>query len=470
MIIIGRKKEQNILSRLANSKRPEFLAVYGRRRVGKTYLIKEFFNNKFCFYATGVYKENMKTQLKRFKKQLNEYGLNVVPELKNWFDAFDELRKLIEQSNKKYQDNKKIIFIDEASWLDTAKSDFKASLDYFWNTYASTKEDILLIICASSTSWIIDNVLHDKGGLYNRITEKIKLNPFTLSETKKLLEYNGASITNKDVFDFYMVFGGIPYYINKIDNKLSISQNVDELLFKEDGALKDEYNYLFSSLFKKYQNHLNVVEYMAKRRCGVSRKELIESGMIQSGGGLSLVLNELEQCGFIRKYNVGTGSNNSLYQVIDHFTLFANSFITNNKIDSWMNFINTPSYYSWAGYSFETLCLNHINEIKDILKIGGIISKEYSFTNNKKGGAQINLVIDRSDNVINLCEMKYSNSMFEITADYYDNLINKIEVFRTETKNKKAIHLTMITLNGIKKNQYSNIVINEINANDFIND
>lgn len=468
MIIIGRKKEQDILTRLADSKRPEFLAIYGRRRVGKTYLIKEFFNNKFCFYATGVYKEKTKKQLNRFRNQLIEYGLQNVENLNSWFEAFNELKRLLEQSNIKYQGKKKIVFIDEASWLDSARSDFKESLDYFWNTYASTKEDVLLILCTSSTSWIIDNVLHDKGGLYNRVTEKIKLNPFSISETKKLFEYNGMNITNKDVFDYYMVFGGIPFYINKLDNKLSISQNIDELLFKEDGALRYEYNYLFSSLFKNYQNHLKIIEYIAKRKCGVSRKELVEGNIIQSGGALTTILNELEQCGFIRKYNVGSGNNNSQYQVIDHFALFANSFMINNKIDSWITYINTPSYYSWSGYSFEMLCLNHINEIKDALKIGGVLSKEYGFINNKKGGAQIDLVIDRADNVINLCEMKYSDSLFEITANYYEKLINKIDVFRNEIKNKKAIHLTMITLNGTKKNQYSNIVINDIKVVDFL--
>ena len=472
MNIIGRKKEQEVLEKLSNSNKPEFLVVYGRRRVGKTYLIKQYFNNKFSFYATGLLNQNMKGQLLAFNNSLINSGYGDKSAIKTWFEAFNRLINLIESENIKRDSktNKIVIFLDETPWLDTPKSDFKSALDYFWNSYASTNPDILLIVCGSATSWIVNNILTDKGGFYNRITKKMLIMPFTLSECNQFYKENNILFSNKQVIESYMIFGGIPYYLDLLDKRISLAQNVDELLFKENGELHYEYAHLFSSLFKKSNKHLAIVNELSKRKYGMTRNELSSIDSIGGGSTLTITLSELEECGFIRKYHdYKSSKNNPLYQLIDPFVLFANEFIKNEKIDSWMEYINTPSYYSWCGYSFEIVCLNHIEKIKELLGISGVSSNNYSFRGNYNNkGAQIDLVIDRKDDVINICEMKYSNGLFEIDKDYEEALMNKINVFRNVTKTKKALRLTLVTNEGLSHNKYSDIVINEINFEEIL--
>ena len=472
MEIIGRNKEQDILSKLSESNKPEFLVVYGRRRVGKTFLIKQYFNNKFSFYATGLLNEKTKGQLAAFNNSLVKYGLKNKKKLENWMDAFSMLTDLIESGNiiRDSKTNKIVIFIDEAPWLDTARSDFKSALDYFWNSYASSNPDILLIVCGSATSWIVNNILTDKGGFYNRVTKKMLISPFTIDECNEYYKKNNIVFSNRQVIESYMIFGGIPYYLNLLDKRLSLAQNVDELIFNENGELHFEINHLFSSLFKHSSIHSSIIDELAKRKKGISRKELVDNMKISSGSGLTTALKELEECGFIRKYNdYKFQKNNPIYQMIDPFTLFAYEFLLNGKVYSWMEYLNTPGYYSWRGYSFEILCLNHISKIKEVLGISGVISKEYSFFESYKNkGAQIDLIIDRNDDVINICEIKCSNTEYEVDKDYETDLLNKIDVFRNVTKTKKALRLTMITNEGLVHNKYSDIIMNEINFSEII--
>ena len=471
MRIIGRLEEQEKLKYILNSNKPEFVVVYGRRRVGKTYLIKEFFNDSFSFYASGVLSNKMKDELNSFNQSLLDYGSNDKTTLTSWFDAFNRLKMMIENNiikiDKRY--NKRIIFFDELPWFDTQKSDFKGAFDYFWNTYASRLNNLVLIVCGSATSWILSNLLNDRGGFHNRITSKIYLKPFNLKETKELVNnFNGNNLSDKEIIETYMIFGGIPYYLNFINYNYSLAQNVDNLFFKEGGELENEFNNLFSSLFNKYENHAKIVEELSKKRIGLTRKELLDKTNLSSGSSFSKVLMELEECGFIRKYNNYQKKNNeSLYQIIDPFTLFSLSHLKNKKVESWLNYIGQPSYNSWSGYAFEIVCLNHIKQIKEALSIAGIDSLVYSFYSNKEGGAQIDLLIDRRDNIINLCEMKYSISPYTITSNYDENILNKIKVFKEITNTKKSIIVTFITLNGISKNKHSSIVIREITALDL---
>lgn len=468
MNIIGRKREIDIINKCLESKRPEFLAVYGRRRTGKTYLVKEFFNQQFSFYTTGIPNVNTREQLKVFREALLRYGHADRKIPKDWFEAFSCLRDLLESQGVRRDPvtKKRVVFLDELPWMDTARSDFRSALDYFWNSWGSSQSDLLLIVCGSATSWIIDNIVSDHGGFYNRVTKQIHLQPFSLGECEALLRNNGFDLGRSQVAMCYMVFGGIPYYLNLMDSRLSLAQNIDELVFNPDGELHFEFDRLFRSLFSKADLHTRIIEALGKKKMGLTRKELVEDFGIQSANGLTVALSELEQCGFIRKYqNLPNASKNHLYQLIDPFTLFAITFLKNGTTSRWMEFIDTPGFYSWSGNAFEIVCLNHVRQIRQALGISGIASNAYSWKSRAtKPGAQIDLVIDRADAVMNLCEMKYSGQPFEITSEYEANLRNKVRSFREETKTDKALHVTFISINGLKRNAHSDIVANQIDS------
>lgn len=471
MKIIGRKREKDNLMQCLMSKRPEFVAVYGRRRVGKTYLVREYFNKQFSFYATGLTDEKMRGQLRGFQASLNEYGDEDKSIPKDWFEAFTRLRKLLE-SDKVYREpvnNKRVIFLDELPWMDTAKSDFKSALDYFWNSWASAQEDLVLIACGSATSWIITNLLTDKKGFHNRVTRRIHLAPFSLAECEKLFEFNDIVMPRNQMIESYMVFGGIPHYLNLLDQRLSLAQNINELCFKEYGYLHNEYYNLFHSLYDKPEKHMAILEALARNKDGMTRAELSKEKEIGGGSILTKDLRELEECGFIRKFiNFSKGEKESFYQLIDPFTLFSIRFIQNKKFDSWNEYINSPGYNSWRGNSFEIVCLNHIDQIKTSLGISGIETNEFAWRSTKaEKGAHIDLIISRKDGVINLCEMKYTNEEYSLDADEYEKIQNRMVQFQKETGAKEAIHITLICGNGYKKSKYSGIVQNLILGDDL---
>lgn len=470
MNLIGRIDEQKILDLCLKSNKAEFLVLYGRRRIGKTFLIKEYFKNKFTFYASGVNNCSKKIQLKNFKNSLKEYGYVQNEEIKDWFDAFSALKNYL-KSNEVYKENnnKKIVFLDELPWMDTKKSDFKAALDIFWNTYGSTCNDLVLIVCGSATSWIINNMVKDNGGFYNRITKKIHLMPFTLKECFDYSNYLKLNYSKQNVVLCYMVFGGVPYYWSLLNPSLSLAQNIDSLCFKEEGELSGEYQALFKSLFSNGGKHRDIIEALMKKEYGVTRKELASVKQIGDGKGLTQSLEELTECGFIRAYdNYKTMKNNKFYQIIDPFILFSKSFLINKKFDSYLSYINTPSYYSWCGHAFEIVCLNNIKTIKKALGISDVITKEYSWrSKDSNPSVQIDLLIQRKDNVINVCEMKYSMSNYTITKDYKNNLLYKMQVLCNELRPKEQLKLTFITFNPLNENEYSDIVMSKIDVNDL---
>ena len=359
----------------------------------------------------------------------------------------------------------RIVFLDELPWMDTPKSNFKSALDYFWNSYASKHKDIVLIVCGSATSWILNNLLNSKTGFYNRVTKKILLEPFTLKETYEYLLSRGFQYTKQTVIDAYMVFGGVPFYLEMLSPRLSLDQNIEKLCFEEKGDLHYELNNLFKSLFKNHNKHLEVILSLSKVKSGITRQQIIEKTKI-NGQTLTDILLELEQCSFIRKFtNFTMQKNGSFYQIIDPFILFSLKFDFANKKISWLSFINSSGYYSWCGLAFEKVCLNNINSIKMALGISSIETEVFSWrSKNSETGAQIDLVIDRGDRTINICEMKHSISAFEIDKKYADNLLNKRSVFINETKTNKSVQISLFTVNGLKKNQYSNIVQNSFDC------
>ena len=398
-----------------------------------------------------------------------KYGCTERTIPKDWFEAFSRVEKILEKADGgNYITGKKVVFLDELPWMDTPKSDFKSALDYFWNSWGSSRKDLLFIVCGSATSWIINNIIKDTGGFYNRVTRQIHLMPFCLDECEKLLESNGVNMPRKQIIESYMVFGGIPYYLNYLKPSLSLAQNIDSLFFHENSPLKFEFNQLFAALFRNSDHYIEIINVLAKRKNGASRNDLLGQKTLVKGKELTKCLQELEQCGFIRKYQSISRKSESVYQLIDSLTLFHLTFIDGKKSDSWLDFINSPSYYAWCGLAFERVCLMHTKQIKKALGINGISSNDYSWrSTGADSGAQIDLLIDRKDNVINLCEMKFCNDEFVIDSQYEKELMQKINAFKSETKTRKALLPTMVTMFGIKDNIHSKAIICNITGDDL---
>ena len=469
-MIIGRKEEQQILRSAAQSENSEFVAVYGRRRVGKTFLIRETFGYKFTFQHTGLAKGNTREQLFSFAISLRDAGYDDCPIPKSWLEAFSLLSTYLKNST----DEKKIVFLDELPWMDTPRSNFISAFEHFWNGWASARKDIVLIICGSATSWIINKVINDHGGLHNRVTKQIALQPFTLKECEMFAQSKGLEMSRYQLAECYMVLGGIPYYWSLLEKGLSLSQNIDKIIFAKNGKLSNEFNQLYASLFKSPEQYIDVVTALGKKKAGMTRDEIIAAIDKYSNGALSKVLDELEYCGFIRKYNgFDKKSKQAIYQLIDNYTLFYFKFIQQNENNDehfWSASIDSAMHRAWSGLAFERLCMAHTQQIKATLGIAGVLSNIYSWrkeADETSDGAQIDLLIDRKDQVVNLCEMKYSLSEYVIDAEYEQKLRNKKSVFIGTTNTKKAVHLTMVTTFGIKANAYSGIVQNEVTLDDL---
>ena len=469
-MIIGRKEEQQILHSAAQTENSEFVAVYGRRRVGKTYLIRETFGYKFTFQHTGLAKGNTKEQLFSFAISLRDAGYDDCPIPKSWLEAFSLLSTYLKNST----DEKKIVFLDELPWMDTPRSNFISAFEHFWNGWASARKDIVLIICGSATSWIINKVINDHGGLHNRVTKQIALQPFTLKECEMFAQSKGLEMSRYQLAECYMVFGGIPYYWSLLEKGLSLAQNIDKIIFAKNGKLSNEFNQLYASLFKSPEQYIDIVTALGKKKVGMTREEIIAATDKYSNGALSKVLDELEYCGFIRKYNgFDKKSKQAIYQLIDNYTLFYFKFIQQNENNDehfWSASIDSAMHRAWSGLAFERLCMAHTQQIKAALGIAGVLSNVYSWrkeADEMSDGAQIDLLIDRKDQVINLCEMKYSLSEYAIDAEYEQKLRNKKSAFIDATNTRKAVHLTMVTTFGIKANAHSGIVQNEITLEDL---
>ena len=470
--MIGRKEERRLLNELAASKEAEFVAVYGRRRIGKTFLVRETFGDDFFFSYTGVANSTARQQRTEFAKSLRKHGWKPkaggadVPG--NWFEAFDALRDLIMKAKTK---SRLLIFIDEMPWMDNKKSDFIPAFENFWNGWASGRKNIMLIVCGSATSWITKKIFRNKGGLYNRITRQIALSPFTLAECREYFNSRGVAMNTQDLIESYMIFGGIPYYLRMIEKRYSLALNVDRICFEENAPLRTEFDRLMDTLFANPAKHVQVLEALHTKKQGLTREAIAGAIDFGNGGNLTRILLELEECGFIRRYKpFGKEKNGALYHLTDPFTAFHLAFI--RKTDSenyWSSYTDNAGHRAWSGYAFEQVCLAHIKQIKDALGISGVHTDISSWIGrNDAKGAQIDLVIDRNDRVINLCEMKFARGPFEIDRSYDLALRDKIEVFRNETKTRKALHLTMITTYGVKPGKYAGIAQSQINMDELI--
>lgn len=464
--IIGRDYEQHILQNICREEEARLIAVYGRRRVGKTYLVKYFFTEKFDFYFTGSFETPMKVQLALFRSALEHYSGRTCTTAKNWFDAFAQLREYLQGLEKKQV----VVFLDELPWLDTPRSNFLAAFTYFWNSWGSTRDGLKLIVCGSATSWMLDKVIGDKGGLYGRSSRSIYLAPFNLSEVEQFLRLRKGIVWNRyQILELYMILGGIPYYLDMLEKGLPFTQNIDNLFFRQGAPLRTEYEFLFRSLFKSASVYRQVVEVLATKNKGLSMKEIKEELGTGDSGSLSEVLDNLCKCDFIRKYSAfGKKEKGSIYQLSDLFSLYFLKFIGKRTgLDErfWSN-IKETARNAWAGYAFEQVCLHHISQIRQALGIRGVLTNVCSWSSprltDKDGtewpGVQIDLLLCRADHVIDICEMKYSQSKFVIGRDYAERIRQRNSTFAHLTKTKDALHNVLITTYGLTTNLHSDTI------------
>jgi AAA+ ATPase superfamily predicted ATPase len=457
--IIGREEEIKILEKLLLSKEPQLVAIYGRRRVGKTFLIKTYYQKHLTFTCSGQYNAKTKEQLANFTKQLNTYFPNVKHQspIETWQQAFSRLRTALETTG---HSGKKVIFFDELPWLENHKSGFLSSFSYFWNEFASSRNDMLVIICGSAASWIIDKVVNSKGGLHNRITQRIRLQQFTLRETEIYLQHRRIRLDRYQLLQIYMTIGGVPAYLNAIERGKSAAQNIAALCFSKDGILAGEFDNLYAALFNRPEKHIQVIQALARKNKGLTRNEILKTGKLLTGGNLTTVLNELTESGFVsRTFPYGKKEKDSLFRLTDAFSLFYFRFMHQQKgheKESWMNRQLSPAYKTWCGYAFENTCFQHILQIKRTLEIGAVQTTVSSWVKpgtKTQAGAQIDLLLDRADQCINICEMKFSTHPFKIDKKYAAELRNKLLVFRYHSP-RKAFFLTFVTTYGVTPNDY----------------
>jgi uncharacterized protein len=472
--LVGREEETSILQQLLSSKQAEFIALYGRRRVGKTYLVQQYCTKQGIYLeCTGIKDGKLSEQLINFIKS---FAATFYPGLalnkpKSWRDAFELLTTEI----KKIPSSQKvIIFLDELPWLAKRKSLLLQSLDYFWNTQWNKLPNFKLIVCGSAASWMLEHLINAKGGLHNRITKSILLEPFTLGETKQFLINRGIKFTEKQVLDIYMVMGGVPFYLAQLQKSKSIAQNIQEICFKKDGLLFNEFPRLFKALFDKAELNLRIVREIAKLRYGISFTELANRVNQKVGGRFKTRLDELEAAGFIQSFlPYGRKKRDRYYRIIDEYTLFYLKWIEEIAINKsmprgnnyWIGIAKSPSWQSWSGYTFEMICYKHADKIIHALKLNNIsclINHWRYIPKQQEPGAQIDLLLDRDDNAITLCEIKYSKEPYVIDKSYAQILLNKIEVLQKNIQANKQIFVIFITASGLKTNAWSQELINDV--------
>ena len=479
MNLIGRNEEKLILNAFLKSNRPEFLAIYGRRRIGKTFLIKQVFAEEDCFFfnVTGIQNGGTGIQMNRFTKEIGKvfYQGVDIKERENWIDTFDLLSDAIEKMVPK---NKKVVlFLDEFPWMATHKSGLLQALEHRWNHSWSNDKRIKLIICGSSASWIINKIINNKGGLHNRITRQIHLMPFNLKETASFLADQKINLNHKQVTELYMTTGGVPYYLLLPERHLSAAQIVEKLAFQQNSLLFKEFDNLFSSLFENSEKYIELLRIISKNHNGIRQEEIINRCEQTSRGGRMLArLKELEDAGFIISFMPHWHKKRGkYYRLIDEYTSFYLHWIESvrNTLQKkslapgyWLEKHNSPAWYNWAGYAFESICYQHLPQIRKKLNIRpSAIANGWSYTPTVKSGeqgTQIDLLFDRDDDSITICEIKYTTEPFSITKDYAKKLENKVRIFREKTKTKKQIFLAMISANGIKETMYSEELIQDI--------
>lgn len=453
--LIGREDEKALLLKIGQSGEPELVVVYGRRRVGKTYLIRNVFKKQIAFELSGIHYATIDQQLENFSMALSKAAGNI-PFAKpaSWMEAFNMLTNYLKPIIKK---QRKVIFIDEFPWICSPRSGFMQAFENFWNTWASLQHNLIVVICGSAAAWMIQKVINNRGGLHNRVTRRIRLLPFTLSETEAFLKARRVNLDRYQVLQLYMVMGGIPQYLREVETGESAIQAIDRTCFTKDGLLHNEFKNLFLSLFDDATTHMDIVRALAKKGIGLTRSEIIDTCNLTSGGGTTKILDELTESGFITPYiPFNRTAKDSIYKLTDEYSIFYLKFIEGSRFSgtgTWISFSTGTSWKSWSGFAFESICMKHTRLLKKALGIDGVhteLSMWRYRPQKEEQGAQIDLLIDRQDQCINICEMKFSTSAYELTKKYVKELEDKLNVFRDHTKTRKTLFLTMVSAHGIK--------------------
>jgi AAA+ ATPase superfamily predicted ATPase len=457
--LIGREVEKKILREVLDSRAPELIALFGRRRVGKTFLVRQYYSDHLAFEFTGTREAKLSQQLQNFTKALGKAAGNEklyrVPD--NWSDAFDLLNHLV---IPKLQEGKVVVFLDEFPWLNTHKSGFLPAFDHWWNSWGNTQPNLVVVICGSAASWMIKNVVNNKGGLHNRITRKIRLLPFTLKEAAQYLEALHVNMERYHLLQIYMVMGGIPHYLKEVKKGESATQAIDRICFTKDGLLHDEFKNLYHSLFDDVTRHLKVIRALATNKVGLTRNQIMKEGGLSSGGTVTELLEELIESGFVTGWlPYDKKSKDVIYKLADEYTHFYLKFMENSRSHgngTWEKFSAGQSWRSWSGIAFERICLKHIQQLKKAIGIAAVYTEESAWRYLPKvgKGAQIDLLIDRKDFAINICEMKYAEKEFTIDKSYASELEHKRNVFKEATNTRKSLFLTMVTTFGVQSNEY----------------
>ena len=456
MKIIGRTREIDKLNRVLGSDRPEFIALYGRRRIGKTFLINQLLEGKLAFATTGILEGEPSEQMFSFHSALQSYG-STCKKPRDWFEAFGELIVLLEKSTR----STRVIFIDELPCFDTSRSRFVMALGHFWNSWASRQSNVKLIVCGSATSWMVKNIIDNHGGLHNRITCEMHLTPFTLNEVEQFLKQKKFTWSRHLIALAYMTFGGIPYYLDLLDPTESLAQNIDRLFFAENATLRREYDRLFKSLFKMPEIYVKIIELLSENKKGLTRQEIAEKMCKMSGGTLTSALKNLQYCDFIRRYNIKEKkikTNGGVYQLMDFFVHFVLHFSKKQITDDryWSNMLHSATVTAWQGVAFERLVMAHIAQVKRALGIYNIHTEYFSWRSKMSDkGAQIDLVIDRADRMTHLCEIKFGDAPFRITKSEDEKMRTRIADYQYETNTKQGIIPTFVTAYGLATNEYS---------------
>lgn len=456
--LIGRIAEKNILKDIIASGKPELVAVYGRRRIGKTFLIRKQYGHHIIFEFSGIHSATLANQLQNFTNSMQTAAGSpaelAVP--KSWLQAFHQLQGIIQP---KLDQGRAVIFLDEFPWANSARSGFLEAFEHFWNSWGTKQDNLVVVICGSAAAWMIRNIVNNKGGLHNRISQKIRLLPFTLFETELYLKSNHVNLDQYQILQIYMAIGGVPQYLKNIKPGQSAAAAIDELCFTKDGLLRNEFDNLYRSLFDKADHHIDVIKSLAAKGSGLTRNEIIAACSLSSGGTTTRLIEELVESGFIAPYiPFGKDVKDSIYKLIDEYSHFYLKFM-NSRVQSgnstWLRMSAGSSWKSWSGFAFENICIKHTSQIKSALGIAAVNTQEsvWRYVPSKgEKGAQIDFLIDRQDNCINVCEMKFSTSEFIIDLGYATELKNKLDVLKAKTKTRKTLFLTMITTNGVKEN------------------
>lgn len=475
-IIIGRGKEIEELKRRCRSNRPEFIAVYGRRRVGKTFLINETLHDNIVFRHTGLSpydrkrKVTLKDQLQNFYFSLIRHGMEGIAPPKSWIEAFFLLEQHLERRDNS---SRQVVFIDELPWMDTPRSGFLTALEAFWNGWGCTRHNLCLVVCGSATSWMLDNLINNKGGLYGRLTCEMKLSPFTLLECERFFESRNIKMSRYNTTQAYMILGGIPYYLDCFDPSLSLAQNIDRLFFNPKAKLGDEFERLFHSVFNHADACMNIVKVLGQRHSGFTRAEIAKKTGLKPNGDFTTLLKALIASDFVKKHvPYGASRREEHYKLSDCFCWFWLHFKERqniNETDFWEHHMKEPSIASWRGIAFEEVCLHHIQQIKAALQIAGVASNESALVvkgSAKNEGMQLDLLIDRADDVVNVCEMKFNRTALTITKPYADKLVGRIAQLETMSPGKTFL-LTLVSTAPLLHNKHSDVFVSKITINEL---